>query len=97
VTRGAAALAFASLAAVALLATACDSTCASGREDRADPAGRACNFDGDCEVECSCVTDDGETSVLAGACHGGICHRADAVCFDACRPLVFEGEFCAPP
>ena len=94
-TRVAVALTTAAL--LALLVAGCDSTCASGRDDRADPAGRACNFDRDCEVECSCVTDDGEASVLAGACRGGLCHRADAVCFEACRPLPYEGEFCSAP
>jgi hypothetical protein len=86
------------LALVALVG-GCHSTCPGGHDPQANPAGRDCGADGDCQVECVCRAvdaaegDDGD-GVVVGDCLGDECVDADKLCRQACGTDEYTGEYC---
>ena len=81
------------------LTLACNTPCPAGHDPQADPDGRACQSEADCEIECVCVDPvekDDENSVTVGDCVGGTCVAAEDACRGACGDAFYTGEFCEP-
>jgi len=83
----------------AMLVAGCASVCPSGTDERADPEGRECGTNADCEVRCACTIsegDDDELAVIVGQCQAGVCLGAPKLCEDGCGTMELAA-YCRVP
>lgn len=80
------------------LAAACDAPCPGGHDPLTNPAGKDCDDNAACEVECVCLEGDDEIDIRVGSCAGGECLDATGLCEAACGGgnRTWSGEFCSP-